>query len=132
MRLVNLENPTVIVQDMTQELPEILEGSMIQQSDFYKGFVVLSDYFERGRQRQKIEAVLADNSIPYEPIEYITFNREAYRIFVPLEELEIARQLSAAIEFSKVLTPLLFAVLADKAYWFREFIAPTQVTGFAN
>lgn len=60
-------------------------------------------------------------------MEYITFGSKAYRIFVPLEKLQEARELSTAVEFGKPLPLLSLCVLADRAYWFREFIAPTQV-----
>lgn len=127
MKLMNPEISTTIIQVQDRELPEVFGETMIHQSDFYKGLVTLSDYFEDPEQRPVIESALVAGEILYELVEYITFGRKAYRIFVPLEKLQEARELSTAAESGKPLPLLPLCVLTDRAYWFCEFIAPTQV-----
>lgn len=64
MKLINLENSTTIVQAQDRELPEVFGETMIHQSDFYKGFVTLSDYFEDPEQRSVVESALITGQFP--------------------------------------------------------------------
>lgn len=127
MIIANWENFTAIIGPALEDLPKISSepGNRIHQSDWYKGFVTLSDYFEDAELRQEIEEAFTKALIPYELVQYIAFNHKAYRIFVPLENLQEARDLSMFLEFGKLPASLPSCYLPSRTLWHGEFISPT-------